>query len=73
METGQVSNEEAEKFRQEGREEVLDYLVAREIVNYSSFDNQYFKYDWKKEWLTVFPWRKVQLSIDTKKEEEDHE
>lgn len=54
-----MSNEEAEKFRQEGREEVLNYLVAREIVNYSIYDNEYFKYDWKKEILTVFPWRRV--------------
>lgn len=73
MEPGQVSNEEAEKFRQEGREEVLDYLVALEIVNYSSFDNEYFKYNWKKEWLTVFPWRKVQLENNVLEEVEGHE
>lgn len=73
MELGQVSNEEAEKFRQEGREEVLNYLVTQDIVNYSSFDNEYFKYDWKKEWLTVFPWRKVQLDKDTQSKEEGHE
>lgn len=68
-----MSNEEAEKFRQEGREEVLDYLVAREIVNYSRYDNEYFKYDWKNEWLTVFPWRKVQLDSKDLEEVEDHE
>jgi hypothetical protein len=62
MTNGLVSNEDAEKFRQEGREEVLDWLVSREIVNYSSYDNEYFKYDWKKEWLTVFPWRKANNS-----------
>jgi hypothetical protein len=59
MTSGQLSNEEAENFRQEGREEVLDYLVAREILNYSSYDNEYFKYDWKSERLTLFPWRKA--------------
>jgi hypothetical protein len=59
MEPGQVSNEEEERLRQEGREEVLDYLVAQEIINYSNYDNEYFKYSWKKEWLTVFPWRKA--------------
>ncbi len=53
------NNEEAEKLRQEGREEVLDWLVSREIVNYSIYDNEYFKYDWKKEVLTVFPWRRA--------------
>lgn len=69
-----MSNEEAEKLRQEGREEVLDYLVAHEIVNYSSFDNEYFKYNWKKEWLTVFPWRKVQLdSKDLEEKADGHE
>lgn len=53
-----MTEEEAEKFRQEGREEVLDYLLAREIVNYSRFDNQYFKYDWKTECISVLPWSK---------------
>jgi len=59
MTSGQLSNEEADKLRQEGREEVLDWLVKREILNYSSYDNEYFKYDWKSETLTVFPWRKA--------------
>lgn len=65
MENGQVSSEDAEKFRQEGREEVLDWLVSRGVVNYSSYDNEYFKYSWKEEILTVFPWRKVQLDNKT--------
>lgn len=67
-----MSNDEAEKFRQEGREEVLDWLVARGMVNYSSYDNEYFKYNWKTEWLTVFPWRKVQLdSTDLEKKDQN--
>ena len=69
-----MSNEEAEKFRQQGREEVLDWLVSRQIVNYSSYDNEYFKYDWKTEIMTLFPWRKVQLdSKDLDIEEESNE
>jgi hypothetical protein len=73
MTSGQLSNEEAEKLRQEGREEVLNYLVAQEIINYSSYDDNYFKYDWKNEWLTVFPWRKVQLKSKDLEEVEGHE
>ena len=53
-----MTESEAEKFRQEGREEVLDWLLAQEIVNYSRFDNQYFRYDWKTEMITVLPWAK---------------
>jgi hypothetical protein len=55
-----VSNDEAEKFRQEGREEVLDWLVRREIVNYSIPDNEYFIWDGYKSLLTMLPWRKNQ-------------
>jgi spore coat protein CotH len=53
-----MTESDAEKFRQEGREEVLDWLLAREIVNYSRFDNQYFRYDWRTEMITVLPWEK---------------
>jgi hypothetical protein len=55
-----VSNDEAEKFRQEGREEVLDWLVRREIVNYSIPDNEYFIWDRFNSLLTMLPWRKNQ-------------
>lgn len=58
MANGQVSNEEAEKLRQEGREEVLDWLVAKEFLGYSRPENQYFRWDWHKEILTQMPWAK---------------
>lgn len=58
MENGQVSDEDAEKFRQEGREEILDWMVQQEILNYSRHDKIYFKWDWKKEFLTVLPWKR---------------
>jgi hypothetical protein len=60
MKSGQLSNEEAEKFRQEGREEVLDWLLQREIVNYSIPDNEYFMWDRYKSILTMLPWRRNQ-------------
>lgn len=47
-----------EELRQQGREEILDWLVQKEIINYSKPDNQYFIYDWQKEWLTILPWTK---------------
>jgi hypothetical protein len=53
-----VSNEEAEKLRQEGREEVLDWLVAKEFLGYSRPENLYFRWDWYKEILTQMPWAK---------------
>jgi hypothetical protein len=54
-----MSKEEAEKLRQEGREEVFNWLVGQNILNYSSHDKIYFKYDGYKEILTVMPWRKA--------------
>lgn len=54
-----MSKEEAEKFRQEGREEVFNWLVDQNILNYSRHDKIYFKYDGYKEILTVMPWRKA--------------
>jgi hypothetical protein len=53
-----VSSEEAEKLRQEGREEVLDWLVAKEFLGYSRPENLYFRWDWYKERLTQMPWAK---------------
>jgi hypothetical protein len=58
MVNGQVSSEEAEKLRQEGREEVLDWLVAKELLGYSRPENLYFRWDWYKEILTQMPWSK---------------
>jgi hypothetical protein len=53
-----VSNEEAEKLRQEGREEVLDWLVTKEFLGYSRPENLYFRWDWYKGILTQMPWAK---------------
>lgn len=48
-----------ESLRQEGREEVLDWLVEQEIINYSIKENSYFLWDRKKDWLTILPWKKT--------------
>jgi hypothetical protein len=53
-----VSDEEAEKLRQEGREEVLDWLVAREFLGYGKTENIYFRWDWHKDRMTQMPWAK---------------
>lgn len=45
-----------EKLRQEGREEVLEWLRQREIVNYSIPEDLYFIYDRKSERVTLLPW-----------------
>lgn len=58
MENGPVSDEEAEKFRQEGREEVLDWMVQQEILNYSRPDKIYFRWNFKKDAFTVLPWKR---------------
>lgn len=46
-----------EKLRQEGREEVLEWLRKYEIVSYSKPEDVYFIYDRKTEMLLVLPWR----------------
>lgn len=48
-----------EKLRQEGREEVLEWLRAYEIVSYSIPENVYFIYDRKTEMMLLLPWRKA--------------
>jgi hypothetical protein len=58
MANGQVSNEEAEKLRQEGREEVLDWLVKQGVLNYSIPEDIYFRWDWYRDCLTQLPWAK---------------
>lgn len=56
-----MNEELEEKLRQEGREEVLDWLVSQEFLNYSRVDEIYFKWDWKNERLFIVPWRKQDL------------
>lgn len=45
-------------LRQEGREEVLEWLRQREILNYSSQDNKYFIWNRFTEVLLVLPWER---------------
>lgn len=45
-----------EKLRQEGREEVLEWLRNYEIVSYSKPENVYFMYDRKTEMMLILPW-----------------
>jgi hypothetical protein len=47
-----------ESLRQEGREEVLDWLLKNEIINYSKPENKYFIWNREKEWLVFLPWEK---------------
>lgn len=47
-----------EDLIQQGREEVLDWLLSKEIISYSKPENQYFIYDRFAEWLTILPWEK---------------
>jgi hypothetical protein len=43
-------------LRQEGREEVLEWLRQREILNYSIKEKQYFIWNRFTEVLLVLPW-----------------
>lgn len=43
-------------LRQEGREEVLNWLKQREIVNYSIKENKFFIWNRHSEVLLVLPW-----------------
>lgn len=52
-----MTEEEAEKFRQEGRLEVLDWLFHRQILNYSRVEKLYFKYFEKLGVITFIPWK----------------
>ena len=47
-----------ESLRQEGREEVLDWLLKNEVISYSKPENKYFVWDREKEWLLFLPWEK---------------
>ena len=45
-------------LRQEGREEVLEWLRQREILNYSNQDKKYFIWNRFTEVLLVLPWER---------------
>lgn len=45
-----------EDLRQEGREEVLEWLRQYEIVNYSIRDRKYFIWNRHSEVLLIIPW-----------------
>jgi hypothetical protein len=47
-----------ESLRQEGREEVLDWLLKNEVISYSKPENKYFVWNRDKEWLLFLPWEK---------------
>lgn len=47
-----------ESLRQEGREEVLEWLVQHEVISYSKPENKYFIWNREKEWLIFLPWEK---------------
>lgn len=47
-----------ESLRQEGREEVLEWLRQHEVVSYSKPENKYFVFDKNSEWLLFLPWQK---------------
>lgn len=51
-----------EDLRQEGREEVLEWFLARGFVNYSSIDKQFFMWNRFTELLTILPWTKSDKS-----------
>jgi hypothetical protein len=52
-----VEKSKEEILRQEGREEVLEWLRKYEIVSYSKPEDVYFIYDRKSEVMLVLPWR----------------
>jgi hypothetical protein len=47
-----------EDLRQEGREEVLEWLRQREILNYSTRDKKYFIWNHFTELLLILPWER---------------
>jgi hypothetical protein len=48
-----------ESLRQEGREEVLEWLQQREIVHYSTMEQKYFILSQDSGWLVFTPWTKL--------------
>jgi hypothetical protein len=51
-----------ESLRQEGRKEVLEWLLEHGIVNYSRVEKKYFVVDDGNDWLLMLPW----IDIDSK-------
>jgi hypothetical protein len=51
-----------ESLRQEGRKEVLEWLLEHGIVNYSRVEKKYFVVDDGNDWLLMLPW----IDIDDK-------
>jgi hypothetical protein len=49
-----------ESLRQEGREEVLEWLRQHEVINYSTPENKYFVFNSESKWLLFLPWEKSQ-------------
>lgn len=47
-----------ESLRQEGREEVLEWLRQQEIIGYSKPENTYFYMKPDSQWLVILPWKK---------------
>lgn len=47
-----------ESLRQEGREEVLEWLRQHEIISYSKPENKYFVFNSDSKWLLFLPWEK---------------
>ncbi len=47
-----------ESLRQEGREEVLEWLKQHEVISYSKPENKYFVFNDSSKWLLFLPWQK---------------
>lgn len=47
-----------ESLRQEGREEVLEWLLQHEVIGYSKPENSYFVWNKDSQWLLMLPWKK---------------
>jgi hypothetical protein len=56
---GKVKQKADDKLRQEGREEVLEWLRQYEIVSYSIPENVYFIFDQKSQNILVLPWKRT--------------
>jgi hypothetical protein len=56
-----VKQKAEDKLRQEGREEVLEWLRQYEIVSYSIPENTYFIFDQKSQNILVLPWKRTDV------------
>lgn len=52
-----------ESLRQEGRQEVLDWLVKNEVIAYSIPEDKYFVWNREREWLLFLPWQKENKDV----------